>query len=463
MDRNDTVFEGSVGITTNSGRIDIDKYSGVIDDNSIVIAPYQTLDVTDSINEQVFGVAAATTIPYQGNIPYSSSSDLTVANNATVTLTATDTLRRTITIGDNATLIVTAGKLNITNDLVLKNNSKIRFTTCTNLRIKDDLVTGQNPTINPDGSGVTIFVHGSDVDIDNTAKINATIYAPNATIYVADGSSSAPNIITGKLIGKIVDIGKYTNLYADNDCPCVQGSGPITIDVVKPTISCPANITITVNATGSNSQHQYGWYHSEHDNGWHYGWFYHNYGWHYNNDHGCWNNGWYDDDDDCPSATSVVLGTPSASDNVGVATVSNNHPSNIYPVGTTVVTWTATDAAGNSAVCSQTVTVICSGGHHLVNPTTAPSSSAAPAPSSSASSREVSISTVTMNAYPNPFKDNATITFILTQSTENAKLSVYNLEGTEIKQLYNGPADADVEYKFQLDADRTDPVKVNKF
>ncbi|OWY24852.1 hypothetical protein C7N43_15525, partial [Sphingobacteriales bacterium UPWRP_1] len=34
----------------------------------------------------------------------------------------------------------------------------------------------------------------------------------------------------------------------------------------------------------------------------------------------------------------------------------NNAPS-VYPVGTTTVTWTATDAAGNTATCSQTVTV----------------------------------------------------------------------------------------------------------
>ena len=56
------------------------------------------------------------------------------------------------------------------------------------------------------------------------------------------------------------------------------------------------------------------------------------------------------------SATGVVLGTPTTSDNCSSVTVSNNAPS-IYPVGSTTVTWTATDASGNSTMAVQTVTV----------------------------------------------------------------------------------------------------------
>lgn len=52
----------------------------------------------------------------------------------------------------------------------------------------------------------------------------------------------------------------------------------------------------------------------------------------------------------------VNLGTATATDNCGTASVTNNAPTS-YPVGVTVVTWTATDAVGNTASATQTVTV----------------------------------------------------------------------------------------------------------
>ncbi len=56
------------------------------------------------------------------------------------------------------------------------------------------------------------------------------------------------------------------------------------------------------------------------------------------------------------SASAVNLGAPTASDNSGMVTLSNNAPA-IFPVGMTAVTWTATDIAGNMASCVQQVTV----------------------------------------------------------------------------------------------------------
>jgi hypothetical protein len=55
--------------------------------------------------------------------------------------------------------------------------------------------------------------------------------------------------------------------------------------------------------------------------------------------------------------TAVNLGTPVASDNCGVPVVTNNAPAT-FPLGVTVVTWTATDAAGNKNTATQTVTVV---------------------------------------------------------------------------------------------------------
>ena len=55
-------------------------------------------------------------------------------------------------------------------------------------------------------------------------------------------------------------------------------------------------------------------------------------------------------------ATGVALGSPTTSDNCPGETASNDAPAS-FPVGSTTVTWTVTDAAGNTAICTQTVTV----------------------------------------------------------------------------------------------------------
>jgi hypothetical protein len=59
---------------------------------------------------------------------------------------------------------------------------------------------------------------------------------------------------------------------------------------------------------------------------------------------------------------SVSLGNASATDNCAIASITNSHPSSTFPVGTTVVTWTATDVNGNSSTATQTVTVNSGGG-----------------------------------------------------------------------------------------------------
>ncbi len=54
--------------------------------------------------------------------------------------------------------------------------------------------------------------------------------------------------------------------------------------------------------------------------------------------------------------TPVNIGTATATDNVGVTSITNDAPAE-FPIGTTVVTWTAQDAAGNTSSDSQTVSV----------------------------------------------------------------------------------------------------------
>ncbi len=57
------------------------------------------------------------------------------------------------------------------------------------------------------------------------------------------------------------------------------------------------------------------------------------------------------------SQTLASIGSATATDAVGVVSLTNDAPAD-YPVGDTVVTWTAADAAGNSATATQTVTVV---------------------------------------------------------------------------------------------------------
>ncbi|MFM9051604.1 MAG: hypothetical protein ACKOKF_04685, partial [Bacteroidota bacterium] len=51
------------------------------------------------------------------------------------------------------------------------------------------------------------------------------------------------------------------------------------------------------------------------------------------------------------------LGTPTAADNCTTVTVTNNAPTT-FPLGTTTVTWTATDGNSNSVTATQSVTVV---------------------------------------------------------------------------------------------------------
>ena len=54
---------------------------------------------------------------------------------------------------------------------------------------------------------------------------------------------------------------------------------------------------------------------------------------------------------------NVSLGHPSTRDNCGVTSVTNNAPAK-FPLGTTTVTWTARDAAGNTRSATQQVTAV---------------------------------------------------------------------------------------------------------
>jgi hypothetical protein len=56
------------------------------------------------------------------------------------------------------------------------------------------------------------------------------------------------------------------------------------------------------------------------------------------------------------SVTNVSIGNATATDNCGVLSITNNAPS-VFPVGTTLVEWRATDISGNVTIANQSVNV----------------------------------------------------------------------------------------------------------
>ena len=158
----------------------------------------------------------------------------------------------------------------------------------------------QNPTISapPDAS----YQCASEVPAANSNQATASDNCPTPTVTVAEsnnggaGSPASPLVIT------------RTFTATDGSTNSASATQTITvIDNTPPVISCPANIA--VNAIAGT----------------------------------------------CAAPVTFSVG---ASDNCSAASVSTDYLSgSSFPVGTTTVHATATDAAGNSSSCSFTVTV----------------------------------------------------------------------------------------------------------
>jgi gliding motility-associated-like protein len=156
-----------------------------------------------------------------------------------------------------------------------------------------------------------------------TDNVNPTISCPAAVAATTNSGCTATGVALGTPVtGDNCGVASVTNDApvafpigvttvtwtvtdgAGNAATCTQA---VTVtDNVNPTISCPAAVAVFTNS-------------------------------------GC-------------TATGVALGTPTTSDNCGVASVTNDAPV-AFPIGVTTVTWTVTDNSGNTATCTQNVTV----------------------------------------------------------------------------------------------------------
>lgn len=140
---------------------------------------------------------------------------------------------------------------------------------------------------------------------DNCAVSKLTWSMTGAT------TGSSPNNGTNYVSTKTFNAGVTTITYTIFDAAGNQTSCSFTITIKEtkaPTITCPANKTVNA------------------DQGFCY-------------------------------STSVNLGTPQTNDNCGIASVTNDAPSQ-FSVGITNVKWTVTDKSGNTAYCIQKVTVV---------------------------------------------------------------------------------------------------------
>ncbi|MCG3150118.1 MAG: hypothetical protein PCFJNLEI_03596 [Verrucomicrobiae bacterium] len=175
-----------------------------------------------------------------------------------------------------------------------------------------------------DNAGNASTCTASVVVLDTTAPV-ITLTGDTVINVACQGSFSDPgatasDICAGTLTGSIVvtgtvntsAVGTYTLYYNVAD-PAGNAATQVTrtvsvVDTTAPSITCPGNVVVTAPA-GSNS------------------------------------------------VTGVSLGSPSASDGCGTVSVSNDAPGS-FPLGDTIVTWTADDGNGNTATCEQTVTVL---------------------------------------------------------------------------------------------------------
>jgi gliding motility-associated-like protein len=142
---------------------------------------------------------------------------------------------------------------------------------------------------------------------------NDTILCAGNSITLTSGYSSSHSYLwstgsTNPFI--VVDHSGTFSVSVTNNQGCTVVSNSIEVEIddnTDPTIVAPLNVTVTPNL-------------------------------------GC-------------EAIGVALGTPVAFDNCTVVSVANDAPA-IFPIGTTTVTWTVTDASGNIATATQLVNVV---------------------------------------------------------------------------------------------------------
>jgi len=249
---------------------------------------------------------------------------------ATVCITVVDASAPVITAcASNQTLSAGASCQvalpNLTGNLTVTDNSGT-FTVTQSPVAATALNLGTNTItlIAADDAGNSSTCTATVVVLDTTAPV-ITLAGDSVMTVGCQGSFSDPgatatDICAGTLTGSINvtgavnvnAVGSYTLFYNVTD-PAGNAATEVTrtvnvVDTTAPSITCPGTVIVTA-PVGSNS------------------------------------------------VTGVSLGSPGTSDNCGTVSVGNDAPGS-FPLGVTIVTWTADDGNGNTNTCQQTVTVL---------------------------------------------------------------------------------------------------------
>jgi N-acetylneuraminic acid mutarotase len=194
-------------------------------------------------------------------------------------------------------------------------------------------VSGKSPTVQlgidehtikltvDDGNGGisndTVVITVRDTTVPVIVMSGSSPITVEAGSIYSDAGATAADIVDGNLTSSIVIVssvdtsapGIFTVTYNVSDAagnPAVQATRTVTVvDTTEPVVTAPAG----VKAEASGTQ------------------------------------------------TTVTIGSATATDAVGVVSITSDAPAT-YPVGITTVTWTAKDAAGNTGTAKQTITVV---------------------------------------------------------------------------------------------------------
>ncbi|MEN9909057.1 MAG: hypothetical protein RLZZ540_2206 [Bacteroidota bacterium] len=188
-------------------------------------------------------------------------------------------------------------------------NTYISFSTVNGLTVETELIKAlvninnkkNDTTINTNPGVCTYTVQANEFDVTTTGNCGTSSLSYTLSgATVANGNGSLENVLFNK--------GVTTVTWIATD-ECTSTSSTFTVEVIdteKPILNVPDTITV------NNDENQCG--------------------------------------------ATLTLTQPTATDNCTVATITNNAPA-LFPIGTTTVTWTATDASGNTATTTQTVSV----------------------------------------------------------------------------------------------------------
>jgi hypothetical protein len=214
---NNIVASGSVGVTSNSGEIDLHSNSSVSSPGSFVKA--KRIDKNGSnivISNPVYSAATGITLPAMllnnantNNLPNKDVAQNSVAtvngNYKNLTLkkgsrtTITGNTFGTIRVEQGAQVIFTATTINIDKLQVVKGPrygySYLRFAPDTKILVSTSVSIGSQVYINPDNYKVTFYMGDKKSDEEKFAvnggdtKVTANIYVPNGKLKVIGGYS----------------------------------------------------------------------------------------------------------------------------------------------------------------------------------------------------------------------------------------------------------------------------------